>query len=62
MDMERLFNDAQNFFSWGHTSADRDLLASEYNYSAQELEVVLSFLKAMEYGFRFGLISDVDAE
>lgn len=62
MNMERLFNDAQNFFSWGYTSADCDLLTSEYNYSAQELEIVLSFLKAMEYGFRSGFISAADAE
>lgn len=62
MNMENLFEEAKHCFGMGYTSTDRNMIAAEYGYFGKELDVITALLEAMEYGFRSGFMSVVDAE
>lgn len=62
MNMENLLEEAKHCFRMGYTSADRDMIAAEYDYSKKELDVITALLEAMEYGFRSGFMSAEYAE
>ncbi len=62
MNMENLLEEAKYYFGKDYTSKDRDLIAEEYNYSEKELEIIISLLEAMEYGFSSGIASSNEAD
>lgn len=62
MNTENLLEEAKYYFGKEFTSADRDEIAGQYEYSEKELDVVIALLKAMEYGFRSGIVSADEAK
>lgn len=62
MNMENLLEEAKYYFGKDYTSKDRDLIAEGYNYSEKELEIIISLLEAMEYGFSSGIASADEAD
>lgn len=60
--MEKLLDEAIYLYGRDYTSADRDEIAGQYEYTEKELDVVIALLKAMEYGFRSGIVSADEAK